>query len=368
MRIGIMTFHAASNHGAALQAYALQTQLQKMGHEPFFINYQYGGQPQKGLLGWIGRSPANTFEKINNQLRYRPFIPFQEEYLNVGSDQYFDHDQLNINPPQADVYLCGSDQVWNPNFLNKEKDEHAFWLDFGSNKMRRVGYAPSFGVAELGDDVRARYAAYARRFDAIGVREKNGLELLKKMGRQDAVWVPDPTLLLMPGEYLQIMARNQQQSKPYVFSYQLRIRSSVPSPASQINIMACSALGIDLYESYSLSFLYNIFNRRYLSPVKWLFKLMMSEYVITNSFHATVFSILFHRPFIAILRKGASSGMNSRIESLLELVGLQRRAVLDFDRGRIEELCLEEIDWDGVDLKIQKFRIVGQQFLANSLK
>jgi len=367
MKIGIMTFHAASNHGAALQAYALQTQLQKMGHEPFFINYQYGEKPKKGLLRWIGRTPANTLEKIDKQFRYMPFIPFQEKYLNIGNDCYFDHDQLDTAPPKADIYLCGSDQVWNPNFLSKEKDERAFWLDFGNNKMRRVAYAPSFGATELSDDVYARYAVYAKRFDAISVREKNGIELLEKLGRKDAVCVPDPTLLLDPNEYQQIESKYQETRKRYLFSYQLQTRHSRPTHAIPINNTVCLALGLNLYQSYSISFLYNIFHGRYLNPARWLYKLHKSDFIVTNSYHATVFAILFHRPFITILRQGVSSGMNSRIESLLELVGLQRRAVTEFDLRRVEELCHEEIDWHGTDANIQEYRRIGLQFLENAL-
>lgn len=363
-----MTFHAASNHGAALQAYALQTYLRKMGHDPFFINYQYGNQLTKGVRGLIGRTPGNTLEKLDKRARLRPFFLFQGKWLNVGRDYYNDIDELCGNPPEADVYLCGSDQVWNPQFLTNTSDEHAFWLDFGGRSVRRIAYAPSFGVTELSEIVGSRYACLVKSFDAVSIREKSGLEILEKIGRNDAVVVPDPTLLLQPDEYTKIeLNKGFSLSKPYIFSYQLKTRRSSVSIASEINNVARNVLGFDLYHSYTVSFFYNVLFRRYLNPGEWLHKLRNSSFVVTNSFHGTVFSLLFHRPFVTILRQGASSGMNGRIESLLDCVGLQHRTVADFDVKRVQSLCREEINWQAIDEKVASFRLVGHQFLERSL-
>ncbi|OGR15915.1 MAG: hypothetical protein A2X81_13885 [Desulfobacterales bacterium GWB2_56_26] len=367
MKIGIMTFHAASNHGAALQAYALQTQLEKMGHQPFFINYLFGEQPRKGVLAWIGRSPANTFEKVDKQFRYKPFLPFQKKYLHVGDVRYVSHEQLYAAPPEADMYICGSDQVWNPNLFSKEKDERAFWLDFNNNGVRRVAYAPSFGVTHLGNDTVRRYTAYAKHFDAISVREKNALHIMEKLGKQNAVWVPDPTLLIELNDFLNIEQQHQQSQKPYLFSYQLQTRRSLPSAATAINKTVCSCFGIELYDSYSVSVLHNIFRRKYLNPAQWLYKLHNSDFIVTNSFHGTVFALLYHRPFITILRKGLSTGMNNRIETLLEVVGLSNRSVTEFDQNHIEALCREKIEWSVVETKIKEFRETGIKFLKDAL-
>jgi len=363
MKIGIMTFHGAPNHGAALQAYALQTHLKKMGHQPFFINYEYGSRPPTGLLGWIGRTPSNTFEKIDHQLRPRPFIRFQEKHLNICNDRYIDIFELRDKPPEADAYLCGSDQVWNPYLLNKLKDEPSFWLNFGDDNVRRIAYAPSFGVTELKADICNRYRDYAKKFDAISVREKTGIQLLEKIGWKGAFWVPDPTLLLEPAEYLNLWSEQEREQKSWLFSYQIKIRKSPPSPATQINVAISRILGIKIFESYSINPIYNILHSMYLNPVQWLFKLCNSQFVVTNSFHATIFGLLFHRPFITILRSGASEGMNTRIESLLSYVGLEHRAVTEFDPKQIEDLCNEEINWEYSDKKIREFRKIGRQFL-----
>jgi hypothetical protein len=368
MKIGIMTFHAASNHGAALQAYALQIHLKKMGHEPFFINYNFGHPPPKGLLKWIGRTPSNTFHKIGKQIRRRKFLRFQKEYMNLETKKYLDQVQLQDEPPNADVYICGSDQVWNPNFINLEKDEHAFWLDFGHEGVRRVAYAASFGVNKLEDSICDRYANYARRFDSISVREKDALEIVKRLGRNDAVWVPDPTLLLDQAEYEHVEEPVRYNDEPYLFSYQLESHYSPSAVAKHTNETICSALRLVPYHSHSTSFVYNIFRNRYISPRQWLSRLRQSSFVITNSFHGTVFSLLFHLPFIVTLYSKALSEKNNRIISLLDVAGLQHRAVSDYDRKRILALCREEVDWRLTDTRILDFREIGCKFLANVLK
>lgn len=365
MKIGIMTFHAALNYGAALQAFALQTHLQKIGHDPFFINYHYGALPRKGLLRWIGRTPSITFAKVNNEFRKKPFIHFQKEYLTVGRDKFFNHAQLQSNPPKAGAYICGSDQIWNPHFMKLEKDKHAFWLDFGGAEVRRIAYAPSFGTRELSREIRFQYGNHAKRFDAISVREKDGVELAKGLGRHDAVWVPDPTLLLDQDEYARVEKRIDSSQKPYLFSYQLGTDNA--ALALRVNANICSTLGLIENVTYRRSLIRNILHNGYFGPGEWLFKLRQSCYVVTNSFHATVFSLLFHKPFIVLLRSGRDAEMNSRVTSLLNVVGLRNRAIKNFDYGRIEELCHEEVDWNHVYDKVRQFREVGFRFLREAL-
>lgn len=111
----------------------------------------------------------------------------------------------------------------------------------------------------------------------------------------------------------------------------------------------------------------NMIQNGYIGPGDWLSRLSQSNFVVTNSFHATIFSLLYHRPFIVILRAGQDAGANSRVASLLEVVGLPHRAIAGYDCGRIESLCREKVDWDQVDARLQQFREVGIQFLKEAL-
>lgn len=365
MKLSVLTFHAAPNHGAAFQAYALQTHLRKSGHETYFINYPFGVPPRRGLRRWIGRNPLSTVSKVNEQLRIRPFIRFQKEFLIIGQKEYLDHIQLQNDPPIAAAYICGSDQIWNPRFITLEKDEHAFWLDFGVANTRRVAYAASFGVSALDDKTRSRYALYARRFHAIGVRERDAVGLMQTLGRTDAVWVPDPTLLLSQAEYGSIEYSKNETKVPYLFSYILGTDNT--SLALQVNATLCEMLKTDCYNAYRKSLLNNILHNGYIGPCDWLSRLGQSHFVLTNSFHATVFSLLYHRPFIVILRTGEDAGGNSRLTSLLDIVGLGKRAIVCYDHAHIEGLCRDKVDWDRVDSRIQQFREIGFRFLRDAL-
>lgn len=365
MKIGIITFHHAPNYGAALQAFALQTHLQKMGHDPFFINYHYGLPPRKGLLRWVGSTTSATIDKIGCYFRQKPFHHFSSEHLNIGHELFYDHVQLQSNPPEADAYICGSDQVWNPHFMSLAKDEHAFWLDFGAASRRRIAYAASFGVSEIASDVRVRYAHYAKRFSAIGVREQDGVDLVRRLGRHDAVWVPDPTLLLVHNEYTAIENHADWRQEPYLFSYILGVDNT--QHAARVNAYVCEALGVGCYEVFGPTWMNRLFTYIGPSPREWLSRLRQSRYVVTNSFHATVFSILFHKPFIALLRTGRDTGMNSRITSLLDVVGLRDRALTTYDFARVEELYHKEVDWKFVETRVSHFREDGVRFLKDNL-
>lgn len=368
MKIGIMTFHAAPNHGAALQAYALQAYLRRMGHEPFFINYYHGVPRPEGFRSWVGSTPRNTVHKWGAKLKKRPFEKFQEAFLTVGEKYYSDHIQLKNDPPAADVYICGSDQVWNPDQIKIKKDEHSYWLDFGRDETRRIAYAASFGTSSKIDvEIMRRYLGYAKRFYSISVREKSGVDLLESYGFKDVFWVPDPTLLLDEIEYRNIETSSCDSFGRHLFSYQIESQPDRLAVSEKISQFLCKQLRVQLYEALSSSFFYNITHRRYIGPNSWVEMLRKSKLVLTNSFHATVFSLIFHKPFIVLLRTGVNSGLNDRILSLLDRVGIHDRTIEGYDSERLEGLCKDDIDWEYVDRNLCDFRLVGQEFLQKFL-
>jgi hypothetical protein len=126
-------------------------------------------------------------------------------------------------------------------------------------------------------------------------------------------------------------------------------------------------LGVICKNVYGVSLVDNLFHFGDPSPGGWLSGLRRSRFVTTNSFHATVFSLIFHKPFITLLHKGGKSGMNSRVTSLLEVVGLRNRALDLFDQNLIQRLCNEEINWKIVDDRLRKYKEIGQQFIQDAL-
>jgi len=369
MKIGIVTFHAARNYGAALQAYALQTHLKNCAHEPFFINYQGKWDPPlgRGLRGWFSRTPQGTIAKMSDRFRRPVFLEFQERHLHIGSHRYLAIRELQSAPPAADAYICGSDQIWNPAIGCQGTDEHVSWLDFGNEGIRRVAYAASCCVSHLDRDVRARWAAYARRFHAVSVREKDAVDLMKTLGRADAVWVPDPTLLLDDSAYASIQPKAPRPDCPFVFCYVLPGDNA--TLASRVTAIARSVLGVDCCESRPHSLIHNLCRGGplTLSPGEWLDRLRRSCFVVTNSFHALAFSLIYRRPFVVLLRAGMTHEKNSRITSLLSVAGLEDRAVATFDRAQVERLCCQEIKWDQVHARLTRFREIGCRFLHDAL-
>ena len=365
MRIGIITFHAANNYGAVLQAYALQTYLQGIGHDPYFIDYQYCWDIpiQKGLRGWFSRSAYGTAKKINSRLLRRVFSDFRERYLCIDSHQYSGIQQLQTTPPVADVYMCGSDQIWNPDFI-REDDEESVWLSFGNGAVRRVAYAASFGRSELYNHVCSRWSNYARDLDSISVRERTGICLMKKLGRSDVTWVPDPTLLLHNSDYVSLEPVFSPRDK-FLFSYCLETDDYILQTTVKTTVQR--VLGLACYEIKPYALCNNVLNRCCIAPGQWLSRLRRSAFVVTNSFHGLVFSLLFRRPFIVLLRRIEGLEMSDRIISLLEVAGLKHRLLTICDEDQMGHLCSDTVDWDRVEDRIADFREVGCRFIRDAL-
>ena len=362
MKIGIVTFHNADNYGAVLQAYALQSHLMKTGHEPFFINYKYYFEGnQSGLFSWMGRSPRNTYRLIKRRIIGQSFTCFRNKFLNIGMTTYTDYRKIQNLPPDADAYICGSDQIWSPAHTENESDGQVSWLSFGNKSIRRVSYAASFGVNSLDVDTCLKWASLADQFYAISVREENGINLMEKLGRTDAVWVPDPTLLLNASEYVAVENPKINTEVPYLFAFILA-EPVVLEIASVVSV----TLKIPNREASPYSFQW-YFRGGYKGPGRWLSELHCSKFVVTDSFHALSFCLIFHRPFIVVLRGGIEAKRNCRIISLLSIVGLESRAMSECDIENIKLICHQDVDWDMVDKKLNAHRSVGTQFLSKAL-
>jgi hypothetical protein len=364
MRIGIVTFHEARNYGAVLQAFALQKYLKSIGHDPFFVNYKYDWrQNQLGIKGWFSKSIRRSLEKWNDNLKEQEFCKFRNKYLNIDSKRFLGISQLRNDPPKSSVYICGSDQIWNP--YSSKSDELIYWLKFGSKNTKRIAYAVSFGVSDLSKETRLRYKEYIKDINSIGVRERDAVELVKLLGRKGATWVPDPTILLKGSDYNIFGKEKIKIDYPFLFSYE--IGNENEEQINRITSIACEVLDLTLCNVNNKINMKNIISEGIIGPEKWLTYINQSEFIVSNSYHATIFCILFHRPFIAILREGIYKKMNNRITSLLKLVGLQSRIITNKNTETVANICLTGIDWKRVDAKIIKFREKGVKYLTKAL-
>lgn len=352
MKIGIMTFWwSEDNYGQLLQCYALQKYLRDQGHDPFLIRYRWEKDVKAGpmekllqvfsfnkLFIFLRRCLRLYLLKRENEKHQRFFGNFRKNYLKQSEMIYETYDELKKNPPVADVYLVGSDQVWrfNDRPLNRDKKKlHAYFLDFGSEKIKRISYAASWGTPFIQDEFIEEIAPLLKKFVYVSVREKTGLALCCRCGVTNAEWVPDPTFLLHPKIYRELYAENsvRKLEKPFLLLYMLKNDcdfdiEKVYEFASSKNLEVVYVTGNGVLSKRC----------RYFATIpEWLYLIDNAQYIITNSFHACVFSFLFGKQFCVIPLCGDYLGMNSRFDSFFELTQIQERFIKNYDFSVLDQ-------------------------------
>lgn len=385
MRIGIVTYWSSSdNYGQQLQCFALQKYLIGLGHDTYLIKYM----PTSHIPLWrrIARSikyrllvSSEQKEKDkklklicerNNLLNCRRgFKEFRDKYIKSTEIVYRNIKELRNNPPNADIYICGSDQVWNNSL--KDPDTAGWFLDFGKPTVKRVSYAASIG-RDIDSSEINRFTKYLMNFNAISVREQKAYALCHQLGFDKSIIAIDPTLLLNSSAYDSIEIDSNGidvAGEPYVFIYTLNIRTAEEIYWDDFQkIIAKNGLQIRSVSSSGYlpaqDLLPGIQNEQATIP-KWLSLIKHSEYVITTSFHGVVFCLLYHKPFYAVLLNNEYSKGNDRIVSLLKSVGLNNRIVSsDSD---INSVKVDNISWEDVDAKLSELRKKSIDFLNREL-
>lgn len=338
MKIGIMTFWwSEDNYGQLLQCYALQKYLRDKGHDAFLIRYYRETDyiksrlrifmvfnPEK-LCMYLQSRIKKVLTKIEQKKYSRNFDDFRNEHIISTDKIYKSYFELLKDPPEADVYIVGSDQVWNfqdaP--LKKVKNlVNAYFLNFGNYSIKRMSYAASWGRSCIPQEYEEIITPLLKKFDYISVRERSGLEICQKMG-VDAQWVPDPTMLLDKKIYQSLYKNSNfsKPTKPYLFFYSLGNKTEISKKhvyewAKKRNLEVIYVTGNNNHDSYK---------KTYASIEQWLFLLSHAEYVITNSYHCAVFSTLFNKQYGVLSLKGRHVGMNTRFDSLWEIFELEER-------------------------------------------
>ena len=364
MKIGILTFFCGPNYGAMLQAYSLWHYFEDRGHEVEFIDYPFGGMRRGPLWScFLTRRGLNDFGIIKNKLKsYVRFSitkfakSFPKSRMTPSFEGLVDISKL------YDCVVVGSDQVWNPAWCSP-KSLPILMLDFVDKGTKRISYAASFGTTVWRTDQNADLAAtFLRRFDAISVREKSGVQMVHELcGRSDAKWLLDPTLLHVAPFYLGITSQ-RKHTEPYICSYILDEWSddaTIGRLLKRVKMMrGINAVRTDRTNVVGLlSPLCRHFGVKTKIPVtEWLSLIANAEFVITNSFHGTIFSILFHKPFVTVLLNGTNSEMNERVISLLSLLNLEDRLVGDDEKALSEDVVLGAISWGDIDKRLAERR------------
>lgn len=355
MKIGIVTMPLFANYGGVLQNYALQKVLKDLGHEPITFDYQrsysfynYLRSILKTTLLWFipwKRRPFVSYHTyITRPLCVDTFI--QKHIILTSPIECFSSNL--IEKYNLDAIITGSDQVWRPQYNPNEED---MFLKFVSqSNVKRIAYAASFGIDQwsFSSQLTQKCIPLAQRMNAISVREKSGIDLCKKYLNVEAIQVLDPTLLLDREDY-EILCRD--------------------IPFCETSFIAAYILDMNKYkreyietvsEEQNLPVKYFSSDRNLsLSVEEWLAMFRDAKYVITDSFHGTVFSIIFNKPFITI---GNSTRGMDRFVSLLKIFDLEECLISQREvyRNKI-------IRWKVVNEIRRSKQADSVKFLANNL-
>lgn len=332
MKACIVTFQSAYNYGAVLQAYALQKYLNDSFAETSILDYHNQGiddsyrAPQ--ITDFIKKPKNAVFKGIQTILYYekkRKIDEFRNDCLSMT--KRYDVSNISDAYEEADVFITGSDQVWN--YLIVKKDS-TYYLSFAKDKPK-CSYAASFGVNSIPKEYLSFYQQNIKKIDWISVREEAGAQLASTLSGKEVYVMPDPTLLIGGQSWESVMIRPERR-KPYILVYKITKADQLLVFAKQISQMTGLPIVFipnDIKDGIVGKLKTNV------GPREWLGYIHDAEYVITNSFHGTVFSILFSKKFFAEV-SGKVNPSTSRLNSLLKLFNLENRKIDHFTQSLLK--------------------------------
>lgn len=367
MKIGIITFwDSHDNYGQIMQCYALSTYLEKAGHNTVIIRYKpYQKEGRLARLKKLNPTHVIAYYKYRKEQKTlqqvkgvtRDFDGFRNKNLRYTDKVYNGFEQLwHEDWSSFDAFVCGSDQIWSP---KPDEQLNAYFLQFAPYKCLRIAYAPSFGRSVLPEYYQAQLHNLLEHFDAISVREREGVAFCKH-ANFDSQLVCDPTLLLKDSDYKKLTNHHVRDNK--VFCY--LIKWDTLFPIDEVKRVVSKYEGIHYFCTNGQEQFFQYEKNQTIE--NWVESIQKSNLSLTNSFHGTVFSILSHTPFVAFPLTGEASAMNNRLTSLLTKLGLEDRI---YSKGTdLNSIVEAPIDWDKVDARLNAFRIESEKFLLNALK
>lgn len=354
MKIALLTYNLGQNYGGILQAYALMETLKKLNHEPelLYIKTKFYNSSFKDLIKKYLLS--NFTDKYNNyiyeDLIYKNMFHFIDKYINPKTEPLKEEkDFFNVTKNKYDAYIVGSDQVWRARMF--KYIDCAFFGFVKSNNPIFLSYAASFGTDkwEYTKEETKKYKNQIQRFKGVSIREESGIELCKTYFCKDAIHVLDPTMLLSANDYRSlIMKENEPKHEGELLNY---ILDYTEDKSKLINIISkelnLKSFKINAKEKNGKQ----LKDMIYPTVTSWIRGFDDAKYVVTDSFHGCVFSIIFNKPFIVY---GNEKRGMARFESLLKMFGLEDRLILNIDKIDLN-IIKNEFDWNKVNLKLEDY-------------
>ena len=344
MKIDIVTLHRAQNYGSVLQAFALQKQIEKLGHQAYILDYYPERYTNKGLLKRL----KNKSSRFNNPLvlliaklliypsYLKKGIQFNKfmHYLNLEKPSFATNEEGMGRFTDADAYCAGSDQIWNSHW--NEGVEKVLFLDFVPKGKLCLSYAASIGLSNIPANEIDETKLLLDKFEFLSLREDKGVELVRELGRTDAVQCLDPTLLMSKEEW-SLYADDSYKGKEYVLTYNLHHDPEIDKCAKAI----ASKYHLQIRNiSYNWHDIVRHGHLDWCPTVEGFLGLIKNaKYVVADSFHATAFSIIFEKPFVVITPEVASS----RLSSLLKMLGQDEHNINKFTSLKVIEQPIDYI-------------------------
>jgi Polysaccharide pyruvyl transferase. len=370
IKICILTFHSAFNYGAMLQAYALQETVKNLGYEVKIINYR--PSKQKGMYSVINTSSFSKATILKNlynlfyvkkiRLRNESYLKFLNENLSIDPIEFITEDEVPRIVQKYDVVVTGSDQIWN--FSEKSLDRSTRYLVDFEFQGKRISYAASFGDGvEDAERISDVIIPLLKKYDALSVREIEAKKYLSKYNLESMMTL-DPTLLL-PRDEWSLIASPRVISEPYILYYSVNSRPYSLRVTKKIEkLLGIKVVNLVLHPKSWNSHFDNIIQY---GPAEFLSMIKNAEFVVTNSFHGTIFSILYEKAFISVFdTKNGKLVRENRKATLLESLGLEYFMVTEFTDINIEKI--KAFDFTHSHNKLHELRKASIKYLRCCLK
>lgn len=359
-KVGLLTFHKANNYGAFLQAYALRTYLNGTGRvQADFVNYDNenigGAYKPSRLLKYKGNflKKVAVFVLLYRDIKKRNvlFERFQREKLNINGKE-LSRQELNTLNGKFDMFIAGSDQVWNDDLTNNDT---AYFLDFVGDGAKKYSYAASIGKS-LNEEGLEKFKSLLADFDGVSLREQDSVDELKGAGIDCRLCV-DPVFLLGKDRWKEFS--QYKERKDYVLFFMMG-NSKTALPAMEFAKKQAEKSGLDIVYLADREKWYKYRDLSHFGvadPSEFVGLIENAKLVVTNSFHATAFSVILQKDFFVetqVMR-------NNRILGLLEMCGLESRGLV---KGKSAENA-GTIDWDDVQSRLDKYAESSKEYLED---
>lgn len=355
-KIGILTFHDTLNYGASMQCYALQQKLRLMGADAEVIDYKCPKFVKEYSPFYV---PKFNIRKIlymlaalkMNVVKQKKKKMFQEKHIRMS--KVYTPDNISSANENYDAFITGSDQVWNWHLTDFDT---TYFLDFVRKDKDKYSYAASFGVSEIEKDEKENYRKLLCNYTKISVREESGAKIIENLIKTDAEVVVDPVLLLSAEEWEAVA--KLPNMKDYILLYSINDTEAYSS-AVELSKKTGKRL---VYLSAPLKRRGDFEKITDVGPDEFVGWFKSADYVVTDSFHGVVTSVLFHKQFVALQDRRKEANANSRVKDLLNKLSLNSRII---DSKNQVDIITEQIDYSAVSEKLTPYIEGSVNFLKN---